>query len=685
MRRVAIALALLVAIATVFYSEEDLRGWLAWKACRQALQAEGARLDWSDYIPPPVPDYQNFFKAPKMQEWFVRREGQGTNELTQLLKPQAAPVTVANFIIMPASSSSNAGSDDTDLVLRYSSFGSALFGNSGVPAGMNCSVISMVDVPITTVIENLAKQAGIKYTLDPKIGYNLPDGHGSTKPEPTVSVRWENIAGRPALLALLNQYNLQLVEDSKTGQNLITAKDSGAPSIYADAATRQKFQKALQVPLQKFIGANTIAPQGFILFTNALPDIKPVRIILYSEKMPDQREIYALFKQFVPDAVLPLYSLTLGVQRDQTNSWRIVLSAQSAAEYLSRSDKLAPAFNLIREALKRRYARMDGDYSNPSKMPAANFIAVRMLTQTIAGRAESDLLLGRTDSALQELTLLHDLCRMLEAAPSGKPMTLVAAMIAGAVNAIYVNIIAGGLQSHAWSEPQLAALQQQLAEINLTPLLLQAFQEEPAGACRMLQTMPVSKWANGNFSYLEKRSVKVRDWLFDWIWPRGWDYQNMVNMAMFYQKWQQGFDPANNLILPRKLDEAARQIEAFDHSASYGTPYKILAAIAIPNFKHATQTAAHNQTRVNEAQIACALERYHLANGAYPENLEALVPEFIKKMPPDLMGGEPLQYRRAFGGNFLLYSVGWNEADDDGTPGKDWFDPEGDWVWGGQI
>ena len=51
------------------------------------------------------------------------------------------------------------------------------------------------------------------------------------------------------------------------------------------------------------------------------------------------------------------------------------------------------------------------------------------------------------------------------------------------------------------------------------------------------------------------------------------------------------------------------------------------------------RTLAYQQTRVNEALIACALERYHLANGQYPETLAALAPQFLEKIPNDLIGG----------------------------------------------
>ena len=45
----------------------------------------------------------------------------------------------------------------------------------------------------------------------------------------------------------------------------------------------------------------------------------------------------------------------------------------------------------------------------------------------------------------------------------------------------------------------------------------------------------------------------------------------------------------------------------------------------------------YNQVMVDETRIACALERYHLSRNGYPESLDALAPQFINKVPPDLI------------------------------------------------
>jgi hypothetical protein len=97
----------------------------------------------------------------------------------------------------------------------------------------------------------------------------------------------------------------------------------------------------------------------------------------------------------------------------------------------------------------------------------------------------------------------------------------------------------------------------------------------------------------------------------------------------------------------------------------------------------AVQKFAANQTMANEAAVACALERHRLLHGELPQTLDALVPQLIEKLPQDLFGGKSLKYHRLAADQFLLYSIGWNEADDDGIPSKNVDD--GDWVWGSPL
>ncbi len=72
-RRLLIGTVILITLIACFYTIENWRGQRAWEKQKNALRARGQWVEWASFIPEPVPAEQNFFKAPKMEEWFVRR------------------------------------------------------------------------------------------------------------------------------------------------------------------------------------------------------------------------------------------------------------------------------------------------------------------------------------------------------------------------------------------------------------------------------------------------------------------------------------------------------------------------------------------------------------------------------------------------------------------------------------
>ena len=154
-------------------------------------------------------------------------------ETTTTATPPAAPA--ATIIESPSAATSNetAGASATNqpMAAAVTTNGSPSAATSNAQASASASIplIQFQDVPITTAIENLTRQAGINYLLDPKIGYGQPDQNGQVKPEPTLSIRWENITAAQALTALLDNYGLQITEDHRTHISRVTTKDPTAP------------------------------------------------------------------------------------------------------------------------------------------------------------------------------------------------------------------------------------------------------------------------------------------------------------------------------------------------------------------------------------------------------------------------------------------------------------------------
>jgi type II secretory pathway component GspD/PulD (secretin) len=100
------------------------------------------------------------------------------------------------------------------------------------PAAAPDAVIPFIqfqETALTAAIDNLARTAGLNYILDPKVGFGQPDDKGVVRPQPNITLRWENLTASQALNALLNNYNLQMVDDPRTKISRVTVKDPAAP------------------------------------------------------------------------------------------------------------------------------------------------------------------------------------------------------------------------------------------------------------------------------------------------------------------------------------------------------------------------------------------------------------------------------------------------------------------------
>ena len=145
--------------------------------------------------------------------------------------------------------------------------------SSAAQTGTVIPLIVMDDVPLTDAIRNLARQAGINYVLDPKIGFGQIGTDGKTTAQPNVSLRWENISAEQALTALLNNYTLQLVEDPKSKIARVTTKD---PAALPPLATRI-------IQLKYASPSNVVASVTAILTdkrSKVMPDIRTSQLVV---------------------------------------------------------------------------------------------------------------------------------------------------------------------------------------------------------------------------------------------------------------------------------------------------------------------------------------------------------------------------------------------------------------------
>jgi hypothetical protein len=237
------------------------------------------------------------------------------------------------------------------------------------------------------------------------------------------------------------------------------------------------------------------------------------------------------------------------------------------------------------------------------------------------------------------------------------------------------------LAKHRWTDAQLSELDQQLAALDLVADYQAAMRGENASEVASIDYLRQHPdQLNSIRESGENESTGLGD-LSSHLIPSGWFYQNELRSSKFIlEEFLPVADVDQQTISPSLVKQADESL-----GSMRATPYTVICRMLLPGLAHSAHRFAFAQAAVNLARTGCALERYRLGQGKYPETLDVLTPQFIAKVPRDVIGGQPLHYRPIDDAHFILYSVGWNEKDDDGavllTKGGFVDLDKGDWVW----
>jgi len=294
---------------------------------------------------------------------------------------------------------------------------------------------------------------------------------------------------------------------------------------------------------------------------------------------------------------------------------------------------------------------------------------MKTLAQAALLHSFASLEAGNSGEALADVRFIFQIEQQLRGEP-----TIISHLVRVAILHIALQPVRRGLANHRWSETQL----QELQNLFLSDDLLTDYRQMMRGE-RAFGNELLGQQMAGNYGAMGGQNSGFKFLRF--LSPRGLFYQNQIVINRLHEQFSlPAVDAAAHCVFPDKCGTNALM-------AALGrrTPYNLFAWSLFPAFQKVALRFAYTQNALDQAGIVCALERCRLAHGSYPETLDALAPQFIEKIPHDLVGGQPLHYHRTDDGKFLLYSIGWNEKDDGGkvalnTNGK--ADMEnGDWVW----
>jgi hypothetical protein len=377
-----------------------------------------------------------------------------------------------------------------------------------------------------------------------------------------------------------------------------------------------------------------------------------------------------------------------------TNMFPVAPQSQSpAAGVLLALSKYNSAIEELRQASKQPYSRfpLNYDSDNPGAILLPHLAALKQCSQVLRLRAIAELQNGQSEKALDDVKLSFRLIDSIHTEPF-----LISHLVRIAMVNITLQPIWEGLAEHKWSDAQLVELDSELVKLDFLPDCGAAMRGEMVlcqeGIIDYLRRHPEQFFYISGDNYGDSGQVLPFPARIVWqLIPGSLFYQNRLNCArMMVEFYIPLADVNQRTISPTLTRRADAAVEA---DTKHRNPYNILECMLLPAFGNATKKFASGQAAVDLARVAIALERYRLPHGAYPESLDALAPQFIAKVPHDVIGGQPLHYRRdppspgsgAASGQFVLYSVGWNETDDGGevglTKNGNVDISTGDWVW----
>jgi len=213
------------------------------------------------------------------------------------------------------------------------------------------------------------------------------------------------------------------------------------------------------------------------------------------------------------------------------------------------------------------------------------------------------------------------------------------------------NAIWQGLQTHRWTDAQLASLQHEWATANYLNHLpeIQAFRR--ASDLQMLEheelgsenvEAEVYDDEKSLLLFYRDREIEFRDAVQATTWAQMRQMPGVTNEIFFQPKHHSRGMFQMRLIQRRTRTQFERQ----------GISFLALAA----------ETEAEHNVIV----AALAVERFHGKYGRYPKTLQDLAPDFPELPLTDFMTGQPLHYRVTEDNRFLLYSVGLDCVDNGG-------------------
>ncbi|MBI5384499.1 MAG: hypothetical protein HZA90_07395 [Verrucomicrobia bacterium] len=279
----------------------------------------------------------------------------------------------------------------------------------------------------------------------------------------------------------------------------------------------------------------------------------------------------------------------------------------------------------------------------------ARFQHLRSMAYVLKLRAVAAVSAGRSEGALQDVKLMWRLADSMKEEPYFSAHYFRNELLLLSLQPVWE-----GLAARAWSDGQLAEMQARLDPYDALASWQTAVRGETfqlMSLCR--QVGDIFSWKTIRTRYRELMpDAAIVGYVAAWLlYPSGWTYQDQVYLYRFCER---------ELAASRLAEHSVSSHRGLTRAEIPVDPFAMI--FVLPKLREMFKDQSYFEfvrSSLQQARLACALERHRLAQGDFPATLDALVPRFLDKLPlaPD-GNGLLLGYRRTADGQFLLHPAG---------------------------
>ncbi len=336
-------------------------------------------------------------------------------------------------------------------------------------------------------------------------------------------------------------------------------------------------------------------------------------------------------------------------------------SSDPAHGVLQALEHFAPEFREWSEWRTRSQCRFPLDLTQGFKLRLPHLGPIQAATKVFVLRMRAHLAAGESAAAYADFQDALQAYRMLHEEPF---------LITGLVRAFLLRTlmegVGDGLENRTWAPADLEKIQEDLSSLRLIDDWLFALESE-----RGSTNATVESWLNA--SLRERRQILSENFgffgrdrateIFFPLFPRMIFRDNQLRNNHYLDELTARIDVASQTVNLDKPTPSLGSGAAGSYDRFYYAPFFYSAGV----YPSVEARFVSLRVSLDETRLACALERFGLKHGGYPETLAELAPEFLAAIPVDPYSHAPYRYQRVGSTSFRLYGVGENRTDEGGT------------------